>query len=255
MWVEARGLAVAFLCTIEDACAQHRIPCPGGHAIIDSRHRLLWDANHIRVESPLAADAAALADAADHHLGGESFRMIELLHEEPATGLREPLARLGYRPADRAMMILGETPSAGDGAIDVQGVSRQSVERSRSEVLQQEQDFAAEVQKQMVTRDAVVATVVEEQCYAVVDHGQILARCQVYCDGAVAQIEHVYTLAAHRRHGYAGAVVTHAARAARASGAVTVFLLTEADDWRPDFYSRLGFVNAGRMPRFLRLLG
>ena len=94
---------------------------------------------------------------------------------------------------------------------------------------------------------------VPEQCYAVLEHGQIVARCQVYGRGTMAQIEHVYTLAAHRRKGYASAVVTHAARAARASGALNVFLLTDADAWQ-SLYARIGFVEAGLMPRFLRLL-
>jgi GNAT superfamily N-acetyltransferase len=252
MWVEGRGLAIGFLCAIEDACAEHRIPCPGGHAIIDSHHRLLWDANHIRVETPLAPDASALADAADQHLGGEDFRVIELLHEDAAGALREPLARQGYRSADRVLMILGDTPSAEKSLIAVQGVSRQSLERSRIETLSEEQEFAAEVNRQMVSRDAVVATVVPEQCYAVVHNGEILARCQVYSDGALAQIEHVYTRAQHRRRGYARAVVTHAARAARATGAIDVFLLS-ADDWRPAFYRSIGFVDAGRLPRFVRV--
>jgi hypothetical protein len=80
MWAEARSLAVGFMVAIDDACAQHRIDCPGGHAILDSKHRLLWDANHIRVESATAPEPEALAHAADQHLGGERFRMITLLY-------------------------------------------------------------------------------------------------------------------------------------------------------------------------------
>jgi GNAT superfamily N-acetyltransferase len=106
----------------------------------------------------------------------------------------------------------------------------------------------------MIARDAIIATVVPERCYAVLDGEEIVARCQVYGRGAIAQIAHVYTLAAHRRKGYARALVSFAARTARQSGASDVFLLTDATDWTRRFYSQIGFVEAGLMPRFLRQL-
>lgn len=249
----ARREAIAFLCAIENACAEHRIPCPGGHALLDSHHRLLWDANHLRVETLVAPNAEQLADAADLHLGAQQFRMITLLHEEAAPELCGPLGGRGYQTRDRRMMMLGQTPTDVNPSFNVQWVTRRVVEQNRFETLPEHDGYSLEVGRQLIERDAIVATVVPERCFAALDHGEVVARCQVYGDGAIAQIEHVYTRRDYRRRGYGGAVVTHAARAARAAGAGDVFLLTDAD-WHEQFYARLGFVYAGRLPRFLKLL-
>jgi GNAT superfamily N-acetyltransferase len=254
MWGDARALAIGFMCTIDDACAQHRIPCAGGHAILDSKHRLLWDANYIRVEHAEPPDARMLAAAADKHLGGERFRMIKLLHEEPAAQLRPELERLGYRSVDRVMMVLADTPPPDVLGIPVHAIERRSLIASREKTAAEHPRWSREEGLQMLSRDAVIATVVPERCYAVLQGDEIVSRCQVYGRGGIAQIAHIYTLEEHRRKGYARALVAHAARVARFGGAVNVFLFTDAVNWTRQFYGRMGFVEAGLMPRFLRLL-
>jgi predicted GNAT family acetyltransferase len=109
------------------------------------------------------------------------------------------------------------------------------------------------VGRQLVSRDALVAAVVAERCFAVeLDSRRIAARCQLYSQGAVAQIENVYTVAAHRRRGFSRALVTHAAGEARAAGATLVFLVADAAGWPQAFYRGVGFADAGLLPRFIR---
>jgi GNAT superfamily N-acetyltransferase len=180
--------------------------------------------------------------------------MITLLHEEAAAELRAPLTELDYRSADRMLMVLRGTPPPDTSGIEVHAIARGSLEVHREATLSEHPQWSSEVGRQMISRDMIVATVVPERCYAVLDNGGIVARCQVYGNGAIAQIEHVYTLAAHRGRGYARALVTFAAREARAMGASEVFLVAETEDWPRQFYGRLGFADAGLMPRFLRLL-
>ena len=104
-----------------------------------------------------------------------------------------------------------------------------------------------------MSRDALVGAAVAERCFAVtLDGGQVAARCQLYSQGPVAQIENVYTMAAHRRRGFSRALVSHAAREARAAGATLIFLVADAADWPQAFYRSAGFADAGLLPRFLR---
>ena len=67
------------------------------------------------------------------------------------------------------------------------------------------------------------------------------------------QVENVYTDPAHRLRGLAGALVAHATREARAAGAEVVFLRTDANGLAQRLYCRLGFLDAGLLPRFHRL--
>jgi ribosomal protein S18 acetylase RimI-like enzyme len=109
---------------------------------------------------------------------------------------------------------------------------------------------------QLVSRDALVGAVVKERCFAVqLDREPVAARAQLYSQGSVAQIENVYTAAAHRRRGFSRALVTHAAHEARAAGAMLVFLVADAAGWPQAFYRRAGFVDAGLLPRFARARG
>ncbi|HUB77108.1 MAG TPA: GNAT family N-acetyltransferase [Solirubrobacteraceae bacterium] len=252
---EARALAVGLLCEIEDACAQHRISCHGGHAILDSRHRLLWDANHVRVERSTDLDPNLLIDAAEQHLGGERFRMITALHEESAEQLHDPLAARGYGTKHRRLMVLDAPPPEPDPRVDVQWVNHGEIERSRYATLTEHPEQPPEVARQLISRDLLVSTVVRERAFAVFDGGELVARCQLLGDAPLVQLEHVFTRAAHRRRGYARALVSHAARAAVAGGTAELFLLADADGWIGDFCASLGFADAGLMPRFLRLAG
>ena len=71
--------------------------------------------------------------------------------------------------------------------------------------------------------------------------GALAGECELYIDGADAQVEFVDTLEEFRGRGVARAVVLGAAEAARTSGADRVFILADENDWPKDLYRRLGF--------------
>jgi len=83
--------------------------------------------------------------------------------------------------------------------------------------------------------------------------GRPASSCRLYTNGAVAQIDEVGTLAAHRGRGLARATVLAAADAAAASGCDLTFLLTDAGDWPQELYRRLGFDEIGCVYEFLKL--
>jgi ribosomal protein S18 acetylase RimI-like enzyme len=251
---EARRGAIAFLCAIEDACAGRIQRAPGGYAILDARHPRLWDANHLRVEAPAAPDAAQLDAAARLHFEDLEFQMISVLHEAVGRALSAPLHTLGYRARHGLMMALAsDPPPASPAEAAISEVSRQHLAATRIAGALEGGLVDVEVGAQLVSRDALIATVVKERCFVVeAAGGQVAARCQLYSDGHVAQIENVYTVPAHRRRGFSRALVTHAAHEARAAGATLVFLVADAGGWPQGFYRRAGFVDGGLLPRFLR---
>jgi N-acetylglutamate synthase-like GNAT family acetyltransferase len=250
---DARRRAIAFLCAIDDRCAERTVAVPGGRAILDSRHPRLWDANHLRVEATEAPEARSVDAAARGHFGGLGFQMVSVLHAPVGGALTETMRLLSYRPADRILMVLGgEEEPAPSPDVVVSEVSREALAVSRIAGAV-ENGGGVDVGHQLVSRDALIATVVRERCFAVERQGRrVVARCQLYTEGAVAQIENVYTVAAHRRRGFSRALLAHAAREARRAGASLVFLVADAADWPQDFYRRTGFADAGLLPGFLR---
>jgi GNAT superfamily N-acetyltransferase len=80
--------------------------------------------------------------------------------------------------------------------------------------------------------------------------GAPASRCELYPGSDVAQIEDVGTVEAFRNRGLSRAVVLRAVAEARASGAGTVFLEADEDDWPKDLYGRLGFDVLGRWSAF-----
>jgi ribosomal protein S18 acetylase RimI-like enzyme len=250
---DARTTAIVFLREVEDACAERIVLAPGGHAVLDARHPALWDANHLRVESAAASPQELLA-AAERHQSALAFRAIHVLHADSGVGaeLEAPLRVHGYAPRHDLLMLLGATPSAHTAAATV-------VEATPAEVVPthlaaaRDTGLEADVGRQLASRGELMATVVRVRWFTVLAQQRIVARCALIGgNAATAQIENVYTDPAHRRRGLAGTLVAHAACEARAAGAEVVFLRTDASGSAQGLYRRLGFVEAGLLPRFHR---
>lgn len=250
----ARARAIAFLTAIDDGCADRRPPCPGGHAILDARHPALWSANHLRVEVSTAPDPAALDAAAAEHLDGLGFRLIAVHDEGVARDLDAPLQARGYRPAHELLMLAAEpppAPAAGAALPAIEEVAPEALLASRI-AAQLELGRDPEVGRQLASRDALIGTVVTVRRFAIAAGDEIAARCEVYADGDVAQLENLYVAKEHRGRGLARVVGAHALRVAWAGGARLVLGVADADDWPQSFYRRAGFTDAGLLPRFLR---
>ena len=247
---QGRARAVAFLCAIEDACAEQLVPTPGGHAVIDNRHPRLWDANHLRVEGPEAPAMDALAAAAEIHFGRLRFRAITVLEESVGEALAAPLHARGYGAYHHLLMLLGAVPPPPDPAIAIAEITSAQMAASRLGAAIEREVGDEEVGRQLASRDLLIDAATDVRWLAVRDGDEIAARCRLFTEGGVAQVENVYTAPAHRSRGFAGALVSHAVRAARAGGAEIVFLVTDADEWPQQLYRRLGFAGAGLLHRF-----
>jgi len=247
-----RGRVLAFMAAIEDACAERIVPVPGGDALLDARHPLLWDANRVRVEAAQPPDAEALVAAAERYYAALPFRAIDVRDAAVGATLAPTLRAHGYRAHPDLLMLLGATlPAPAPARAPDPGIALAEVDRA---AIAPSREAASPVGVQLVSRDALIATAVDQRCFAVLDGGEVVARCVLYASDRVAQVENVYTAPSHRGRGHARALVVHAAGEARTAGAEIVFLVTHADDSPQQLYRRLGFVDAGLLPRFRRTL-
>jgi ribosomal protein S18 acetylase RimI-like enzyme len=248
---DAADRAISFLRAVDDACAEAIVDAPGGHAIIDSRHPGLWDANHLRVDAATAPPAQELHAAALHHFEGTGVQLITVRQPPVARALADPLAALGYRVDDDLLLVAGAAAVPADPAAEIAEVDLADLAPSRI-AAQLEAGRDPDVGRQLASRDALIGTVVDLRCFAALVDGRLAARCQLYTGEGTAQIESVYTAPAHRRRGLSRALLARATRDARAAGAELVFLVADAAAWPQSFYRRAGFRDAGRLHRFKR---
>jgi ribosomal protein S18 acetylase RimI-like enzyme len=109
-----------------------------------------------------------------------------------------------------------------------------------------------EVVEQLLDAKLAIAKAVEARFLAVMVDGEVAAYADLYHDGRTAQVEDVATLAEHRGHGYASALVLRALEEARHAGCDFTFLVADAEDWPKELYRRLGFEDLGRYVKFTR---
>jgi RimJ/RimL family protein N-acetyltransferase/predicted GNAT family acetyltransferase len=81
--------------------------------------------------------------------------------------------------------------------------------------------------------------------FGIREDGRVVAYCDLYESGGLAQIEDVNTLQEARGRGYGRALVAKAVAEARGAGADLVFLDALRDDWPRDLYAKLGFEIVG----------
>ena len=83
--------------------------------------------------------------------------------------------------------------------------------------------------------------------YAVFVDGEPVSWVECTSEGAVAQVEALATVEAHRKRGHASRVLLRAVEDARRAGADLVFLCADASDRPQDLYRRLGFMQRDRI--------
>ena len=95
------------------------------------------------------------------------------------------------------------------------------------------------------------ARVVDVRFFCAFEGEKLVAACELYRHGDVAQVEDVFTLEAYRGRGHARAVVLAAVEAA--AGAGLVFLFTDESETVWQLYEKLGFETIGVERMWVRL--
>jgi GNAT superfamily N-acetyltransferase len=240
--------ALDMAAAVDDEMARTLIRIRGGVGVLDGEVPLVFDANHLRIDDVRGWDVQALLEKGDEILGGAGigYREVVLFDGRPqAESMARALKACGWVVNRHVLMLLPESNELlCDRDLEVKEVEYRDIEAVQSEVIRAEAWADDRVTEQVVIRNRRVASVVEEQCFAVFDAVRPVSSCRLFVRGGVGQVENVATLETHRNRGLARAVVSRAVGASRGRGATTVFLFADADEWPRRMYGRWGFLEA-----------
>lgn len=226
-----------------------------GVAYFDEEFRERFDSNFLMVDRPSGiVTAAALMAAADRILGGAGYRHREVLVRHDAAGgnMAGAFAAAGYVVDQNAIMVWCNTPDRrpGRGAaeVDFAEVRPLLVEVYR----RSSATGGARLADSFADQHSKAARVIGARFFMARIEDTPAGSCELYMDGADAQIESVDTLEEFRGRGVATAVVLAALDAATAAGAERVFIIADDVDWPKQLYAKLGFTRVGRTWQFTR---
>jgi ribosomal protein S18 acetylase RimI-like enzyme len=244
----------AFLDGVSDRLAARLEPFPHGVALLDDARPQVWDLNWLRVERPGAASELAAEAEAVHAAAGHAHRKLLVWEEELGEELRPGFEALGWECEAHVLMVERRAPDRAADTSAVREVSEEELRPAREHSLRGEAwaSAAPDAVAQLLEMQLLHDRAVETRRFAAFVDGEIGSFCDLYSDGGVAQVESVVTLPEYRNRGLARAVVTAAAREARAAGADLVFLVAVEEDWPRLLYAKLGFDVAGRFHWFLQ---
>ncbi|MEO8477520.1 MAG: GNAT family N-acetyltransferase [Actinomycetota bacterium] len=247
--------ADAFARRLDERTTSRVIPFPGGRAYLDDDYPIRFTANFLWVEDAAAAPAEHWIAEADRILGdaGRSHRKVGFADPADAERLAMGFIDQGFAVDRGVLMVQMAEP---DRVHDLASVEEATFDQLRP------------LLEETFRRDRWISR--EDDVRSLVDHRRKLERevgtrffmarvdgvpaacCELFVDGAEAQVESVDTLEEFRGRGLASAVVLRAAAAGRSAGAEWVFLWADADDWPQHWYARLGFREAARSSDFTR---
>ena len=257
-----RERALAFLRTVDQDRAERveRLRS-GGLAVFADSLRLVHDQN--KALAPRGVVLGNLPDLVEEvervqRAGGLRHRKIAFEEEMACVLFADWFQRRGWRKRPlRVMVHRGPvpTPDAANAAAADRAVEVDPAELAPAAyafALEEPWGRSPEARRQVVAGDELTARAVSERGFAIHDGDSIVAYCRLYSRDGVGQIENVTTLSAHRRRGYARALVDLALRASLAANELT-FLVAEGADWPRHFYARMGFEDVGGYCEFNRL--
>jgi GNAT superfamily N-acetyltransferase len=210
----------------------------------------VWAVNQLRVDQALTF--AELVDLADEHLSGSDYRQIAVEHQQAGPGLEEAFRAACWKVERDVLMILsgGAERPADTSVVDDAG------EDEMLEVMRRwyEADGPAPSEiEQLVAYCRREARTLGDRLLGVRSgDGRLVAITKLRSDGAVAQVEDVYTVPEARGRGFARALIGRAVELARDGGHELVFIVADDADWPKLLYGRLGFQSAGHLWHFHR---
>jgi ribosomal protein S18 acetylase RimI-like enzyme len=253
-----RERVLAFLRTVDQARAERCERIDGALVVFADSLPLVHDQNKALARRGLSVDdLPALVDAVERvqAAGALRHRKIAFDDEEACAEFGDWFRRHGWRERPLRLMVHhGPTPPPEAVGPAVEVDPSELAPAAHAFASEEPWGRSPEARRQVVAGDALTGQVVDERAFAVPsgDGKSIVAYCRLYSRDGVGQIENVTTLAAHRRRGYARALVSLALRVSLETNSRT-FLVAEGADWPRHFYARMGFADVGGYCEFNRL--
>lgn len=251
-----RDRALAFLRSLDRARAERVESMTGAVAVFADSLPLVHDQNKALAEPGVRLDdLPRLVDAVERvqAAGGLRHRKIAFDEEDACTAFDSWFRRRGWRKRPLRLMVhRGPAPDAESCGQAAEVDPEELVPAAHAFAAEEPWGRSPEARRQVVAGDSLTADAIAERAFAVWADSSIVAYCRLYSADGVGQIENVTTLAAHRRNGYARALVSLALRESLAAHGLT-FLVAEGADWPRHFYARMGFDDVGGYCEFNRL--
>lgn len=246
--------ALAFERALVERMTEVKEPFRWGHALLTPSLPDIYDLNFVRVEVDAdAITAQALAAESDRLMtaGGYSHRKVIVEDEDAGARVAAGFAEMNWR-ADKLTWMVHRRQPERVAAVDVDEIDAAVHAAAKDEFNRRDPYFVGnEVIRQMRGMAGLVSKATDKRCFAAYVDGTIAAVCELYSDGAIAQIEDVATLEEYRGRGLATAVVLRALSEAQIWNHEMVFLVADADDWPKELYAKLGFEAVGATYQFL----
>lgn len=217
-----------------------------GVAVTDASRPLRHDSNYLVVERADATPDEVVAEVA-------RLRLPMAMMPDEALGERIAAALVprGWGVHRGLAMAHDRAPDRLASGVDVREVGLELLRGLRREALFAYPWATPEVADQLVDAKVGIAERVTVRSFAAFVEGEVVSYTDLFVDGAIAQVEDVATVPAHRNRGLARAVVLRAIDEARAGGAELVFLVASDEDWPKELYRKLGFDELGRYVKLM----
>ena len=223
-------------------------PWEFGTAAFTPELPLRRDSNYLLLERDAPVDR--IVAAAEDAQGRLRHRMIYVPNEQRGEQLVADFERLGWESDRSIVMVLQRAREQPVDTSIVDEVGEPDLRDPRRLDSRQYPWATPELVEQLLAAQRSIP--IETRYFAVRVDGEPVSFTNLYLDGDTAQVEAVATLEAHRRRGYAKAVVARAVDEAEAAGAAWIFLVADAEDWPQEMYRKLGFEGVGYYWRFSR---
>lgn len=241
---------------MQEAAAERTEDLPWGPALFNDTFHRVYDLNLLRVDRRVdGLSAETLAGEAErlHSAAGHEHRRVAVSDPDLGASLQGGFRALGWQVRRYLFMAQLREPD-GPARVPVRELEEaEHWDAKRAFMATSPEGYDDEVIVQLLERDRLKDAVVDFRRFGVDAGGTVASVCELYSDGATAQIEDVSTREEQRGRGYARATVQAAAAAAREAGCDLVFLVADEDDWPKELYRKLGFDPLGTLYDFLKL--
>jgi predicted GNAT family acetyltransferase len=161
--------------------------------------------------------------------------------------VEEGFVKLGWNRERTVVMAHHREPDQRPATGSARRINLGDMRRARELSLRQETEKKSESEiQQLVDCARLMEERIGARFYGARAGDEIASTCELYSDGATAQIEAVITFEQHRNKGLARAVVMAALNDAVAERHDLVFLVADDDDWPQELYRKVGFEAIGR---------
>jgi ribosomal protein S18 acetylase RimI-like enzyme len=235
-----------------DGRGTHEQPFRFGTAIFTPELPLRYDSNLLYVNVPVES-ASELEHEANRLFDEAGLSHRALLFADAAEGDRIAKELPGWERDEHVVMAQLREPDEPVDTSAVEEVGHEGIRAARRRMIESYPwGGSPGVADQLLDFKPLLERWVTVRGFAIRADREVVSYADLYTGGANAQIEDVATLPEYRGRGYAKAVVSRAADAARAAGADFVFLVADANDWPKELYARLGFDVVGSYVKLLR---